>query len=133
MRFLIAEDDFISQRLLETILTPFGRCDLTADGVEALAAFEAAWDKWDGYDLVCLDIMMPGMDGQEVLRRIREFEVKHGQGGLDCTKIVMISALDDFPNIKQAFNHQCEAYLVKPIDKDKLLSKLQEIGVLAAH
>lgn len=131
MRFLIAEDDLISQRLLETILTPYGRCDLADNGVEALAAFETAWNEWDSHDLVCLDIMMPVMDGQEVLRRIRDFEKQQGQVGLDCTKIMMISALDDFPNIKQAFNEQCEAYLVKPIDKDKLMDKLKEIGVIA--
>jgi two-component system chemotaxis response regulator CheY len=74
--------------------------------------------------------MMPEMDGQEVLDKIREMEKSHGIMGLDCVKIVMSTALDDFGNIKTSFRHQCDAYIVKPIDKDKIVQALINLQIL---
>jgi two-component system, chemotaxis family, chemotaxis protein CheY len=130
MRTLIVEDDFISRRLIQAILTPYGTCDVVVNGKEAVEAFQMSLVEGNKYDLVCLDIMMPEMDGLEVLREIREIERELEITGLDGVKVIMVTALDDFENIKTAFNQQCEAYLIKPIIKEKLIDTLKEIHLI---
>ena len=133
MRMLIVEDDFASRKLLVTILAPFGQCDVAVDGAEAVAAFRTALDKNEGYNLICLDIMLPKMDGQQVLTAIRGLEAERGialgeQGR--SVSIVMTTALDDSKSLFQSVTSGCEAYIPKPITKDRLLRTLREIGVL---
>jgi len=130
MRILIVEDDFVSRRLLQMILSPYGSCDIGVDGKEALEAFGLAWEESQPYDLICLDIMMPEMDGQEALKEIRELEAEKGIHGLNGVKIIITTALDDRKNIIKAFKGQCEAYLVKPINKERLLEQIRALGLL---
>ena len=78
MRVLVVEDDFISRRLLCRYLEPHGECDVAVNGNEALSAFKQALSSGQYYDLICLDIMMPGMDGQETLKRMRILEREAG-------------------------------------------------------
>ncbi|MEW6217910.1 MAG: response regulator [Thermodesulfobacteriota bacterium] len=131
MRILIAEDDFVSRAVLQEMLAPFGVCHSAVDGREAVAAFAAALDRGEPYDLVCLDIMMPGLDGQEALREIRRLEAQRGIGGRALVKVVMTTALDDAKNIMQAFMQgHCEGYLVKPIDRKRLRDELARLGLI---
>jgi two-component system chemotaxis response regulator CheY len=74
MRILIAEDDFASRRVILKFLSVYGECDVTVDGMEAIDAFQMALDENEPYDLICLDIMMPIMDGYQSLKNIREIE-----------------------------------------------------------
>ncbi len=130
MRALIAEDDDTSRLMMQGILAPYGDVEAVSDGEKALAAFQKAHVKKQPFDLVCLDIMMPKLDGQEVLQRIREFEKSGGIYGERGVRIVMTTALGDSQNIMRAFRSQCEAYLVKPIDKGKLLENLRSFGLI---
>ncbi|MCX7747370.1 MAG: response regulator [Clostridia bacterium] len=130
MKALIVEDDFVSRRLLQAILSPYGHCDIAVNGIEAIEAFKLAFEEGVPYDLVCLDIMMPEMNGHEVLKTVRDYEIAMGKIGLDCAKVIMTTALSDFENIKSAFIEQCEAYLVKPIQKAKLLSVLENLELI---
>jgi two-component system chemotaxis response regulator CheY len=82
------------------------------------------------YDLVCLDIMMPGMDGHAVLSEIRKIEESNGIAVGSTAKVVMTTSLGDAENVLAAFRNQCEAYLVKPIDKAKLLERLRTLGLI---
>lgn len=129
MRILIVEDDFVSRRLLQKMLSQLGICDTAVNGTEAVKAFQMAHDEGSPYDLVCLDIMMPEMDGLEVLKRIRLYEKGIGIEGLSGVKIIMITALDDFNNIKTSFREQCEAYVIKPIEREKLLHVLKILNI----
>ena len=130
MKALIVEDDFTSRKVMQLMLLPFGECDIAVNGFEAIAAFRAAAAERNRYDLICLDIMMPEMDGHAVLREIRRIEEEEGIFGRDGVKVIMTSALSDSGNILKAFNEQCEAYLVKPIEKRKLFEILQNLGLL---
>lgn len=130
MKSLIVDDDFVSRRILQTILSGYGESHVAVDGKEALAAFEQSLAEKSPYDVICLDIMMPEMDGQEVLKRIRELEEENGIFGSDSSKIVMTTALDDSENIKKAFREQCESYLIKPINKAKLIKILISFGLI---
>lgn len=130
MKTLIAEDDMSCCLFLEKILSPYGPCTVTMNGVDAVNAFKEAHDKTEPFDLVCLDIMMPRMDGQEALKEIRMWEEEQGIHGLDGVKIIMTTALDDSKNIMTSFREQCEAYVVKPIDKTKLIHEVRLLGLL---
>ncbi|MBN2723066.1 MAG: response regulator [Deltaproteobacteria bacterium] len=128
MKILVVEDDYISRTVLIRQLSVYGECDVAVNGTEALLAFDEAWESQTRYDLICLDIMMPEMDGQEVLARRREKETERGVEGFDGVKIVMTTALGDKDNIIKAFHNQCEGYLVKPVVPEKLNSVMVELG-----
>ncbi len=128
MRTLVVEDDLTSRLIMQRYLSPFGENNVAVDGKEAVEAFQLAAEESKPYDLVCLDIMMPEMDGQEVLRRIRRIEEKAGSRGLDRSKVIMTTVLGDRKNIMEAFREECDGYLVKPIEKKKLLKLLQSFG-----
>lgn len=129
MRALVVEDDFISRRLLCRYLEPFAESDVAINGEEALVAVQQAVEQGCHYDLICLDIMMPGMGGQETLKKIRLLEgqqnIKLGEG----TKIIMTTSIDDSKNIREAFNATADGYVVKPVEKKKFMATLSEIGV----
>lgn len=129
MKILIAEDDFASRILLTKLLGSLGRCDVTVNGEEALDAFRIAVSEGQAYDLICLDIMMPIIDGIETLKVIREIEDERGIGGLDRAKVIMITALGDSKNVLEAFKDGCEAYIVKPIKKEKLYEEITKLGL----
>ena len=130
MKCLIVEDDFAARRLMQKYLSIHGDCDVAVDGKEAVEAFRQAMDEKELYDLICLDIMMPNMDGHEALKTIRQIESEHGVSGLDCVKVIMTTALDDSKNVMGSFTEGCEAYIVKPVEKDKLLEEMANLGLV---
>ncbi|MFZ5353099.1 MAG: response regulator [Bacillota bacterium] len=130
MRILIAEDDLASRKFLFKFFSAYGDCDITVDGMEAIEAFLLAWDEKNPYDLICLDIMMPKLDGIKALKTIRDIENEKKVDESKKAKIIMITALNDTDNVFDAFQLGCEAYAAKPIDTKKLqevMSKLELI------
>ncbi|MGC8492671.1 MAG: response regulator [Syntrophobacteraceae bacterium] len=130
MKTLIVEDDFTSRVLLQEILNQYGSVHIAVNGREAVSAAKLAQEEGEPYDLICLDIMMPEMDGQEALRLIREQEEARGIFSTYGAKIIMTTALNDMRNILAAHHSLCDAYLFKPIDKAKLLEELGKMGLL---
>ena len=130
MRILIMEDDLTSQLLLRKLLEPYGDCNTVDNGPEAVEAFRLARSMGEPYDLVCLDIMVPEMDGQEVLRKIRDLETEQGIFPGRGAKVLMTTALNDGDNVMTAFRELCDGYLVKPIEKIKLLHNLRQLGFI---
>ena len=129
MRILVVEDELTSRELLKVILEPYGRIDTVSDGVEAIKAYNMALAK-EPYDLICLDIMLPKMDGQQALKGIRKIEGDKGILGPEAVKILMISALGDFENVTEAFSYQCTSYITKPIDADKIVAELRNLELI---
>ena len=74
MRILIVEDDFASRKFMMNFMSAYGDCDGTVDGMEAVEAYMMALEDEQPYDLICLDVMMPVMDGYQVLNTIRNME-----------------------------------------------------------
>ncbi len=130
MRTLIVEDDFTSRLLLQSFLSHYGECHIAVNGKEAVTAFQVAHDSGRGYDLICMDIMMPEMDGQAAVKAIREIEEADGTLSTHGAKIIMTTALDDVKNVVQSFQSLCDAYLFKPIDTTKLLGKIRELHLV---
>ena len=111
-------------------LTSFGSCDIAVNGKEAVEAFKAAHEKGEPYSLLCLDIMMPEMDGQDVLQIVRQTENKMSIPLDERTRIIMISALQDKRNIQQSFRNGCDSYIVKPITADILEEEILKTGIM---
>lgn len=130
MRILVAEDDLISRKFLFKFLSRYGECDLVVDGVEALDAYLMAVKESDPYDLICLDIMMPKVDGVKVLKYIRDLETQRGILPEKRSKIIMTTALAETKFVQNAFDIGCDAYAAKPIDTEKLISVLKKLGLV---
>lgn len=128
MRILIAEDDFASRKVILKFLSVYGECDVTVDGMEAIDAYMMALEEGDPYDLVCLDVMMPIMDGYQALKNIRDIEKEHNIPEEKRAKVIMTTALNEEKNVKKAFELGCTVYCGKPIDMDRLKSTLDKLG-----
>jgi two-component system chemotaxis response regulator CheY len=125
MKTLIVEDDFASRLVLQTFLSRYGECHVAVNGREAVDAFSAAQAGQEKYDLICMDIMMPGMDGHEAVRQVRALEESCGVLSSSGVKIIMVTALNDIKEVSRCFRELCDAYLVKPINLTDLLKEIR--------
>jgi two-component system chemotaxis response regulator CheY len=121
MKALVVDDDLITRIVLQEILSRYADVHSCVDGNEAVLAYRRALEHGDPYDLVCMDVFMPVMDGIEALKIIRRDEEVHGRFRPLATKIVITTAADDKDTIDQAFRELCDAYIVKPIDTGEIL------------
>lgn len=130
IKTLVVEDDFTSRLLLQKIMSPLGEAHVAVDGKEALEAIKVALDTQEPYQLIFLDIMMPNLDGQGALRGLRQLEETKGITLGNGAKVIMTTCLADNGHVMAAFREQCDAYLVKPIDRANLLQQLQRLELL---
>ncbi len=131
MRILIIDDDPAIRILLNKFLSPYGQCEQSASGGEGLEKIRESLKKSLPYDLITLDLMMPGEDGQDILRKIRELEKQNGIDPANHTRVVMISAKQDYQEVKKSFQGGSEAYVMKPIRKDNLIFTLKQLKLIA--
>ena len=116
-RILVADDEPALLRLLEFVL---GRRGLEIHGVSnGDAAVELL--ETNPPDLAILDVMMPGLDGYEVLRFIRDNPVLAG------IPVVMLTARAQLDDIQQGLSLGADAYLAKPFDPEELLSVVESL------
>lgn len=130
MKILIAEDDFASRMFLYKFLRSYGECDLTVDGIEAVEAFLMAHDAGKPYDLICLDIMMPKVDGIKALKAIRDIEKQKNLLEKDGVKVIMTTALNDTDSVHNSFSAGCEVYASKPIDTAKFIDVMKKLELI---
>lgn len=130
MKILIAEDDFASRKFLFKLLSPYGECDMTIDGIETVEAFVIAHDIGKPYDLLCLDIMMPKIDGLKALQTIRDYEKRKGIDGPDRIKVIITSALSETEVVFNSFSTESEVYTTKPIDAERVKEALKKLELV---
>ena len=131
MYSLIVEDDFVSRKILQKVLSQFGECDIATNGLEAIEAFKMAREQSTPYDLICMDIMMPVVDGQQALREIRQLEKDYGLKSEDAVKVIMTTALNDKKEVIDAFyKGEAASYFVKPFEVDEFVKELKVLGLL---
>jgi len=130
MRCLVVEDDFIQRRVMANFLAPFGSVDIAVNGVEAVRAHTLAIRDEAPYDLILLDIHMPGMDGMDALVKLRQLENDAGTDPGSGARIVMTTSVDAAETIKDSFRKQCDAYLVKPVLRFDLIKQLREFDLI---
>jgi class 3 adenylate cyclase len=123
-RLLVVDDNEMNRDLLSRRLERQGhRVDTAAGGEEALAALER-----EPYDLVLLDVMMPGLDGPQVLERLKRHErLRH-------VPVIMISALGELDTVVRCIEAGAEDYLPKPFDPVLLRARIEAcLGKKRAH
>jgi two-component system chemotaxis response regulator CheY len=130
MRILIVDDDFAIRKIISIWLRKLGDCELAENGLEAVDMVKKAYEEGNPYKLMCLDIMMPVMNGIDALKNIRkmesdDFNLPDGEG----IKVIMATAASNPKSIMGAFNEQCEAYLIKPVDEQELFSTIKKLGL----
>ncbi len=130
LKILIAEDDFTSRKYLYQLLSKYGECDVVVDGLETIDAYMIALNEKKPYDLICLDIMMPKVDGVKALKMIRELEGQNQVPEEERVKIIMTTALGELDVVQTALEYGCNAYAAKPINVDKLMEVIDKLDLL---
>ena len=115
LKILIAEDDRELRQLFGHVLTKNGYAVReVSDGQEALDALRT-----DYFDLIISDIMMPRVDGYELVRRLRE--------GGSQTPVLMITAKDAFDDMRQGFQSGTDDYMVKPVNVNEMVLRVSAL------
>jgi two-component system, chemotaxis family, chemotaxis protein CheY len=125
MRALIVDDDFYSRIMLHDMLGRVADCHIAVNGEEAVDAFKRALEDGRPYDLVCLDLVMPEMDGQQALREMRALEAENGRDQEKGCVIFVVSMVEDNRETNEAFFlGGADCFLVKPIEEARLMAEL---------
>lgn len=115
MRVLLVEDDSSTAKSIELMLQSEGyivdSTDLGEDGLEIGKLYD--------YDIIILDLMLPDIDGYEVLRRLRAARV--------TTPILILSGLSELDHKIKGLGFGADDYLTKPFDKRELIARIQAI------
>lgn len=115
MRVLLVEDDSSTAKSIELMLKSEGyvidATDLGEDGLEIGKIYD--------YDIIILDLMLPDMDGYEVLKRLRAANIE--------TPILILSGLTEMDNKIRGLGFGADDYLTKPFDKRELIARIQAI------
>ncbi|MBK1698848.1 response regulator transcription factor CtrA, partial [Rhodovibrio salinarum] len=115
MRVLLVEDDSAMAQSIETMLKSEGYiCDTTDMGEDGLEI-----GKLYDYDIIILDLMLPDIDGYEVLRRMRAAKIN--------TPILILSGLSGLDDKLKGLGFGADDYLTKPFDKRELVARIQAI------
>jgi len=128
MKILVVDDEFVALQKMLVLLEPYGSCDAATHGEQAYEMFRKALMGIHPYDLVTIDIDMPGMNGLMLLRRLREAEEAEA---VPPARKLIVSANANSVNVTQAMLQRCDGFLVKPIRREALVHKLVDIGVIA--
>lgn len=129
MKCLVVDDDYFGREMLAAFLSPYAsHIDMAGNGAEAIEYFARAVLEGKPYQLVCLDIMMPVMDGQEAVKRIRRIEREADVPKGEAAIVTMISSLSSIHDIQEAiWDGDCDDYMVKPV------SQADIVGLLKKH
>lgn len=130
MRILIAEDDMASRKFLSKFLSKFGEVEAVENGMEVVDLFAKRMKEGVFFDLVCLDIMMPKVDGYKALTVIRDIERKNGISGEKRAKVIITSALNETESPIEENGREHDAYITKPIDMDKFQRIMKKLGLI---
>lgn len=130
MKILVAEDDEANRKFLTKLLSKFGDVTVVGDGFQAVKHYMQALDERAPYHLVCLDVMMPKIDGYKALDAIRDIEGKYALIEGERARIVMISALDEGGFDEERAGNLYDCYMSKPIDILEFEMNLKRMGMI---
>jgi len=130
MKVLIVDDVQANCRVLKAHLARYGECDIAATGREAVAAFQTAWINNAPYQLICLDVMLPDIDGMKVLSVVRKMEEAMKVEESERVKVFMITSLDETSIRLKARELGVHTYITKPISSKELSESLHREGLI---
>ena len=118
MRILIAEDDVANAKFLSKYLSKFGEVVITPDGIAAVDEFVNHLEKGENFELVCLDIMMPKLDGFSACKEIKKTK---------DIPIIMLSARGEEYDKLFGFELGIDDYVVKPFSPKELMARVNAV------
>lgn len=127
MKILIVEDEKISQKKMEIILSKYGCCQAVGNGAIAVSLFQKAWSEKAPFDIITMDITLHEMPGTEVLIKIRELEDELKIPSLLRAKVIMVTSHTDRDNITAAITAGANDYLVKPFSDATIAKCLRKL------
>lgn len=134
LKCLIVDDDELGRELIIQYLEGIADCDTASNGHEALELFKASLERESPYDLIMLDLLMPGMDGYETGSMIRQLEKERGLSATSGVNIIIISSVNTPKEIIQAYmTAQSAAHLNKPVSPEKLRKTLMTLELIPAE
>lgn len=129
MRSLLVDDSSVVLLCLKNLLSKYSECDLARGGPQGLDAFKTSIEDQKYYDLICLDLQIPGIDGLTLLGliRTREQELQLATR----SKILVITGTADTESIVKIKQQGADGFLLKPISGEKLRDQLARLGLIA--
>ncbi|NLE28417.1 MAG: response regulator [Phycisphaerae bacterium] len=127
MRVLVVDDDVVSREKMAAIVKRFGPSVAVESGTIALNCFFDAWNSWAPFDLITLDISMPGQDGLETLQKIRALEKEKNVPPHRQVKIIMVTGEADKEIVLTCIRQGCNDYVVKPFDRETVEQKVRKL------
>lgn len=128
MKILIVDDELVSRKVLVKTMESLGECVAVEDARKGLAEIDLAVKKDQPFDLVTLDVSMPGMDGRQLLQHIRKREAAAKISRSERVKVIMVTARMNMATIKDCIKIGCSGYLLKPVSKQQLFEALGKMG-----
>ncbi len=130
MRILIVDDDATNRKLLTDIASRLAECEAVGCGQEALSVFKKAWDDWRPFNLIFLDVLMPGMDGRQVLHEIRKIEKDKKISEQHQVRIIMVTGAAEQETVMECLRNGCDEFIVKPIEVKRVFEKIKNLGFM---
>jgi two-component system chemotaxis response regulator CheY len=130
MKSLIVDDEVVTSKMLKRLFSRFGESVMATNGSDAVEFVRNAYGTGEPFDILIMDVIMPGMNGFETYSAIRELEYSLGIEKGSEIKIIMMTGLGISREIFELHKTSCMAYLYKPIDLGELLGVLQKNNIL---
>ncbi len=130
MKILIVDDELVSRRKMEILLREFGDYHAVENGNAAVRAFTEAIENGARYDLVTLDISLPDLDGTTVLKMIRDLEKGNAIPEDERAKVLMVTSHGDQATVISSISAGCDDYIKKPFTLERILLKLEKMGLV---
>lgn len=128
MKILVVDDELVSRKKMQMIMEGIGECLAVENGADALNACMQAWESLTPFDLITLDIVMPDMDGTEVLFRIRKIEEERNIPKEKKIKIFMVTSQSEKDTIITCIQGGCDDFITKPFNRETVTKKLINRG-----
>ncbi|MCP4368948.1 MAG: HDOD domain-containing protein, partial [Deltaproteobacteria bacterium] len=130
MKIMIVDDEVVSRMKMKKIMDSVGECEVFESGIESIKTFKQALEDADPFDVITLDVTMPGIDGTEVLVQMREIETEMKIPQEKKVKVLMVTSQADKDTVTACIQAGCDGYIAKPFDKELMHAKLMKIGLI---
>jgi len=130
MKILIVEDEYTSRMIIKSSLEKYGTCSIKANGTDTLKTIREAYQKNEPFDLICMDINLPDINGLKLVEKIRTIEINKDIPVEKQTKIFIITGHANKDAIKEASELKCNEFIVKPISEQKLKECIEKHGIM---
>lgn len=129
-KILIVEDNPVALLLQKSIMGEFGVCDTVTDGEVGFDLFKLALEEKVPYSIVLLDLVLPGLSGGEILKKMRAEEANNSIKGLDRCKVIVSTTTRESSTLMDLFRAEADAYTFKPLTRDKIVKELEDLKLI---